>query len=537
MYLKNTLYFFLYCIPFIITIEKTTAQEKSDKRPNILFIMTDDHAIRAISKYDGSINNTPNIDRIANEGVFFKNSFVGNSICGPSRATMLTGKFSHLNGIKRNNGTKFNGYQPTYPNILQKNGYQTAVIGKWHLSSDPVGFDHWEILPGQGKYYNPDFYGPNDGKIEKTNRKGKKYLKQVTHRIEGYATDIITDKALDWIRNCDKNKPFCLLLHHKAPHRTWDPKADYFKQFANKTYTLPTSFFEKGKSTARDQCMEHIARNDDMCLNYDLKMAKVPNMRFKNYDKARLARMNEAQRLAWHAHYDTIRENYLKKLKNGITEKEQAIFKYQRYMRDYLACIQSVDDNIGRTLNYLENNGLLDNTLVVYTSDQGFYTGEHGQYDKRFMYEPSFRTPLMMRFPKGYKQGVEVDELIQNIDYASTFLEIAGIKPHEDMQGKSLVSFAKGKTPKNWRKSVYYHYYEFPNEHMVKKHYGVRTDRYKLIHFYKNIDEWELYDLQNDPNEMNNIYKYPKNKKLIKTLKKELKKLQKQYKDTDKTTY
>ena len=512
-------------------------EKKTAKRPNILFIMTDDHAIRAISKYDGSLNSTPNIDRIANEGVFFKNSFVTNSICGPSRATMLTGKFSHLNGLKKNDGTLFNGSQPTYPNILQKHGYQTAVIGKWHLHSDPVGFDHWEILPGQGKYYNPDFYGKDDPVVEKKNKRGKVKKHHSTHRVMGYATDIITDKAIEWIDNRDKEKPFCLLLHHKAPHRTWDPKAEYFAEFANKTYPLPETMFEEYKSTARRESRTHFMPNDDMCLNYDLKMAKVPEQRFKDYDKKRLSRFTKEEKKAWNAHYDTIRDNYLAKLKKGMSAREHAIFKYQRYMRDYLACIQSVDDNIGRTLAYLEKEGLLDNTLVVYTSDQGFNTGEHGFYDKRFMYEETFRTPLMMRFPKGYKSGVVVDEMVQNIDYAATFLDIAGVEKHKAFQGESLLPFATENKPTDWRKSLYYHYYEYPNEHMVKKHYGVRTDRYKLIHFYKDIDEWELYDLKEDPNEMNNIYNDPKNSDLIKELKAELEKLQIQYKDTDKSTY
>ncbi|MDP4680216.1 MAG: sulfatase [Cyclobacteriaceae bacterium] len=503
---------------FILAVASTSPKEQKEEtreRPNILFIMTDDHAVRAISCYDGSINQTPNLDRIAKEGVIFKNSFVSNSICAPSRAVMLTGKHSHFNG-QIDNSVAFDGSQQTFPKLLQQAGYQTALVGKWHLRSDPTGFDYWNILPGQGQYYNPDF-------IEMGEQK----------RIEGYATTVTTDLGLNWLDGRDMTKPFCLLLHHKAPHRTWQPDTSYLDDFANKNFPVPDNFFDKfeGRQAAAEQKLS--IRTGDMDLSYDLKIeADEAKSRFPNYQHK--VRMNEAQKAAWKKHYDPIIQDYIDKMPEG---DELDLYKYQRYMRDYIACIQSVDDNVGRVLDYLEENGLSENTLVVYTSDQGFYTGEHGWFDKRFIYEQSLRTPLLMKAPKGYNKKGEINELVQNIDYAATFLDIAGVAIPEDMQGISLKPLLQETTEVDLRESIYYHYYEFPNEHAVKRHVGIRTDRYKLIHFYNDIDDWELYDLQTDSDEMNNIYEDDSNATLISDLKVQLAVLQNKYQDTDQSTY
>ncbi len=489
-------------------------KNKTNEHPNILFIMTDDHSYQTISAYSDKFIQTPNLDRISNEGVIFTNSFVGNSICAPSRATLLTGKHTHKNG-QINNAVVFDGTQQTFPKLLQKAGYQTALIGKWHLRSNPTGFDYWNILPGQGDYYNPDF-------IEMGEKK----------QLRGYVTTVTTDLGLQWLDKRDKQKPFCLLLHHKAPHRTWQPDTLYFDEFKDKVFPVPGNFFDnyEGRKAAQEQ---HLSiRSGDMDITYDLKMQdKQIRSRFGNYDHT--SRMNEKERQRWNEHYKPIAKDFIDKKPEG---DELFLWKYQRYMRDYLACIRSVDENVGRVLDYLDENGLTDNTLVVYTSDQGFYMGEHGWFDKRFMYEQSLHTPLLMRTPKGYKQRGEISELVQNIDYAPTFLDIAGVEIPDEMQGVSLKPILGGDNCQ-WRNAIYYHYYEYPNEHAVKRHYGIRTDRYKLIHFYYDIDEWELYDLKNDPEEMHNIYGLEQNVQLVDSLKTMLHQLQVQYADTDKTTY
>lgn len=485
------------------------------KPMNILYIMTDDHSFQTISAYDKRFVNTPNIDRIANEGVLFTNSFVANSLSGPSRACMLTGKHSHKNGFTDNTKT-FDGGQQTFPKLLQQAGYQTAVIGKWHLESEPTGFDYWNILVGQGIYYNPTFIDNGKEKV-----------------IEGYATNITTDLALNWLDNKrDKNKPFCLLLHHKAPHRTWMPDTCDLRLYDDVTYPLPENFYDKyeGRVAASEQEMSIMK---DMDLVYDLKMADKENqIHTANPGLEKSGRdiyntMNPEQKAAWDAYYDPIIKDFKAK---KLSAKALAEWKYQRYMHDYMRVIHSVDRNIGQVLDYLEKNGLLENTLVVYTSDQGFYMGEHGWFDKRFMYEESFRTPLMARLPGGVK-GV-VPELVQNIDYAATFLELAGVPVPSDIQGVSLLSLLKGEHPADWRKSLYYHFYEYPAEHAVKRHYGVRNDRYKLIHFYNDIDKWELYDLQKDPSEMNNLYGKSGYEEVTNQMMDELHTLQTQYDDT-----
>jgi arylsulfatase A-like enzyme len=479
--------------------------------------MSDDHSYQTISAYDKRFIKTPNIDRIAKDGVIFRNSFVGNSICAPSRATMLTGKHTHING-QINNDVVFDGTQQTFPKLLQKSGYQTALIGKWHLKSDPTGFDYWNILPGQGKYYNPDF-------IEMGTQK----------QIEGYVTTITTDLAINWLdKQRDKTKPFCLLLHNKAPHRVWEPDTMYLDDFEDVEIPLPDNFFDtyEGRQAAAEQ---HLSiRSKDMDLCYDLKMTDKEGeveTRFQPSVNDHTLRMNAKQKEAWNKHYNPIIEDFKKQ---NLSGEELYKWKYQRYMKDYLSCIKSVDENIGRVLDYLEKNGQLDNTLVVYTSDQGFYMGEHGWFDKRFMYEESFRTPLVMHLPKAYDRRGDITELVQNIDYAPTFLDIANVKIPEAIQGKSLKPLFTENNSVEWRKALYYHYYEFPNEHMVKRHYGIRTDRYKLIHFYDDIDVWELYDLQNDPKEMENLYEKESYLPIINELKEELKLLQEEYQDNDK---
>jgi len=512
MKLYNTITF--TCLA-AMSAAQTMAQTQ---RPNIIYIMTDDHSYQTISAYDGRYNQTPNLDRIANEGTIFRNSFVSNSISGPSRAVLLTGKFSHLNGFCTN-ADVFDGSQQTFPKLLQKEGYETALIGKWHLTSTPTGFDYWNILIGQGIYYNPQF-----------NEMGKVGVRQ------GYATNLTTDIALDWMdHRKDKEKPFCLLLHHKAPHRTWMPDTCHLGLYEGQKFDLPSNFYDnyEGRPGAADQKMS-IAK--DMNVIYDLKMAdkekeiKTDQPGLDRAGRNILNSMNVEQRKKWDAYYDPIIEDF--KAKN-LSGRELAEWKFQRYMQDYLACIKSVDENVGRVLTYLEEKGMLENTIIVYTSDQGFYMGEHGWFDKRFMYEESFRTPLMIRLPKSMKQKKEINQMVQNIDFAPTLLDAAGVTVPSDMQGCSLMPLLKGKKMKDWRTSLYYHFYESQDDHAVNKHYGVRTDRYKLIHFYNRIDTWELYDLKKDPDEMRNVINDPSYAKILSAMKAELMKLQEKYQDVN----
>ena len=495
-----------------------TALAQQKKPMNILYIMSDDHSYQTISAYDNRFVHTPNIDWIANHGVRFTESFVANSLSGPSRACMLTGKHSHKNGFTDNTRT-FDGSQQTYPKLLQKAGYQTAIIGKWHLTSDPTGFDYWDILTGQGDYYNPDFI-----------LNGKKI------RREGYVTNIIADLTIDWMENKrDKDKPFCVLMHNKAPHRVWSPDTCDLDLYNDVEYPLPENFYDDyaGRKAAAKQKM-NIMR--DMDIVYDNKMADKENEIHSNKDleawgRANYNRMTPSQREQWDRHYDPI----IKKFKQaGLTGKALAEWKYQRYMHDYMRVVASVDRNVGRVIDYLRKHDLLDNTLIVYTSDQGFYMGEHGWFDKRFMYEESFRTPLLMYLPGG-KHG-DVKEMVQNIDYAPTFLELAGVPVPKDIQGMSLLPLLQGKNVKNWRKSLYYHYYEYPAEHSVCRHYGIRTERYSLIHFYNDINTWELYDIKKDPESMHNLYGKPGTEKLTRKLKKQLLDLQKMYDDPIRNT-
>ncbi len=488
-------------------------------RYNIVYIMTDDHTAQMMSCYDKRYVETPNLDRIAADGVKFVNSYVANSLSGPSRACMLTGKHSHKNGFTNNEHGIFDGSQQTMPKLMQQAGYQTALIGKWHLVSLPTGFDYWNIIPEQGNYYNPSFITMDND--------------TVTER--GYLTNIITDKSIAWMEHQrDRSKPFILFIHHKACHRNWLPEMKYLTAYEDKTFALPETFYDdyEGRTAAQQQQMS-IAR--DMDIVYDNKIYR-PGMRTPLAPTylSMIKRMDKDDMLRYCYVYDSITNDFLNRRLEG---KALAEFKYQRYMRDYAKVLKSLDDNVGRVLDYLEEKGMMDSTLVVYTSDQGFYMGEHGWFDKRFMYEESLSTPLVMHLPKGLEARGDIQEMVQNIDYAPTFLELAGVKPPKDIQGVSLLPLLEGKHPRNWRKSIYYHFYEYPAEHMVKRHYGVRTDRYKLIHFYNDIDKWELYDLENDPHELHNLYGQPGMEKVTKQLRRELKKLQEEYDDPIREQY
>ena len=485
-------------------------QQEICQQPNIVYIMTDDHTAQMMSCYDKRYISTPNLDRIARDGVRFTNSFVANSLSGPSRACMLTGKHSSGNKFYDNSTCVFDGKQQTLPKLLQKAGYKTAIIGKWHLESLPTGFDHWEIIPGQGDYYNPSFIT----------------MQQDTITEQGYLTNLITDKSLKWIDEQEPNTPFCILIHHKAVHRNWLPELKYLNEYEDKIFPLPDNFYDEyeGREAAKSQEM-HILK--DMDLIYDNKaLADGKNSRLKTTYINFIGRLSEEERKIYDATYDPITEEFYEQNLQG---KDLAEWKYQRYMRDYAKVVKSLDDNVGRVLDYLEQKGLLENTLVVYTSDQGFYMGEHGWFDKRFMYEESMRTPLVMMLPEGYNHKGDIEQMVQNIDYAPTFLEMAGIEIPEDIHGESMVPLLKGEEPKEWRKSLYYHFYEYPAEHMVKRHYGVRTERYKLIHFYNDIDVWELYDLKEVPKEMHNLYGKAEYEPIVKELKAELLRLQEQY--------
>ncbi|MEN6324137.1 MAG: sulfatase/phosphatase domain-containing protein [Proteiniphilum sp.] len=489
------------------------SQKAEAQRPNIIYIMSDDHAYQAISAYGYGLNETPNIDRLAKEGAMFTRSTVTNSISAPSRAVLLTGKHSFLNG-KIDNSVPFNWNQPNFPKIMQANGYQTAMIGKIHLDGIPQGFDFSMVLPGQGQYYNPEFL-VNGKRIKK----------------EGYCTEIITETTLDWLKNKrDPNKPFCVLFHQKAPHRNWMSAPKYLTLYDDVTFTPPANFFDDYEGRGRAAKEQEMQIHGHAQWGQDFKFIVDPNGDSTGFYND-LKRLTPQQRADWLAAYtpknEEFKANYAK-----MTDKEIAIWKYNRYIKDYLRTIKSVDDSVGELLDYLEKSGLAENTVVVYTSDQGFYLGEHGWFDKRFMYEESFRTPLLIRYPKEIKPGTVIDALVQNLDYAPTLLDYAGIKAPEDMQGESFRELVAGKT-KKWRDAVYYTYYEYPAVHMVKRHYGVATDRYKLMHFYYDNDEWEMYDLQKDPKEMKNIYNEPEYAKVREDLHKKLEELRKKYGDSD----
>jgi arylsulfatase A-like enzyme len=465
------------------------------KQPNILFIFSDDHAYQAISAYGSNRNQTPNLDRLANEGMRFDRAFVTNSICAPSRAVVLTGKHSHLNGQLTNYQT-FDGSQQTFPKLLQKAGYQTALFGKWHLKSKPTGFDSWQVLRGQGPYYNPLFLTPHG-----------------VQKMTGYTTDLITDRTLDWLKKeRNPDQPFFLCSWHKSPHRNWLPAPKYMTKYDNKDIPEPETLRDNYQNRLSPASTQAMTIEKHMHDDWDFKLTTPREL-------------NDEQKKIWNAAY----EPKNKAFREAKLEGDDLLkWKYQRYTKDYLRCIDSVDENIGRLLDYLDQSGLAENTLVVYSSDQGWYLGEHGWYDKRWMYEESFRTPLLARWPGVIQPGSVNQDLVQNLDFAQTFLDLCGADEPEDMQGRSLAPLLNGKTPGDWRNSIYYHYYEFPGSHNVRRHYGVRTHRYKLIHFYM-IDGWELYDLQKDPNELNSVYGQDGFEEITTELKAELTCLRTQY--------
>ncbi|MBK7712031.1 MAG: sulfatase [Bacteroidales bacterium] len=490
------------------------SQPAGSQRPNIVYIMSDDHAYQAVSAYGGRLKEyapTPNIDRIAATGMRFNRCLVTNSISGPCRAVILTGKYSHLNEYVANEDqAPFDGSQQTFPKILQKSGYNTAIIGKWHLESEPTGFSHWEILPGQGNYYNPDFI----------DKKGK-------HTENGYVTEIITQKSISWLKEAmSAGKPFMLMMHHKAPHREWEPGPNELTLYRNITFPEPETLFDDYSGRGAAEKTQDMTIEKTLRIEQDLKLYRDKS----GMKNTGLGRMDTGQKMRWDEVYDPIIRQFYE---SGLTGTDLVRFKYQRYLQDYLACIAAVDKSVGGILDFLKENGLDKNTIVIYASDQGFYLGEHGWFDKRWMFEESYRTPLLIQWPGKTAPGSVNNDIVSNIDLPETFLEMAGAEVPSDMQGRSMVPVLKGKTPADWRKEHYYHYYEYPGSHMVKRHYGISTERYKLIHFYYDIDEWELFDLQSDPMELKNVYYDPSYSDVKKDLYQRLTGLMKKYKDSD----
>lgn len=479
------------------------------KKPNILVIFSDDHTQQTISIYGGKVMVTPNIDRIAKEGAILKNTFVTNSICAPSRAVLLTGKYSHINGLIDNSPKRnFDGSQQQVQKLLSANGYQTAWIGKWHLQTLPKGFDFWQILPDQGNYFQPDFIHSNNDTI----------------RHKGYVTNLISDFSLNWLDKRDTSKPFFMVVGEKATHRNWMPDIQDLGAFENVEFPMPTNFYD-------DYNNRLAAKNQDMTVDKTMLIGDDLKIGVDYSKPGMFGRMSMEEKSAYKKYYDAAGLEY-EKVKNNPTELVK--WKYQRYMKDYLSTAKSLDRNIGRILKYLDSTGLAKNTIVIYTSDQGFYMGEHGWFDKRFMYEESLRTPFVIKYPRKIKPGTVVNDMVVNIDFTPTILELAGIKIPEDIQGKSFVqNVYNGKTPSNWRKSMYYHYYEYPQPHKVSPHFGVRTMQYKLIRFYGPFDAWELFDLKSDSQEMNNLYGKPGYEKITDELKTELLRLTKEYKDEE----
>lgn len=496
--------------------------DERTQRPNIIYIMSDDHAYQAVSAYGYGLNKTPNIDRIAREGALFTRATVTNSLCAPSRAVLLTGKHSFVNG-KVDNEQPFDWNQDNFAKLLQQTGYQTAMVGKIHMDGLPQGFDYSAVLPGQGHYYNPDFI-----------------INGEKRRLHGYVTDITTDLALDWLNQRNPDQPFCLLYHQKAPHREWLPAERHYPEYTQMEFPEPSSLFDdfQGRGTAAKAAEMNILKDMNWAGDSKLRPDVVDELGLVSpmkWDKGaynnNLGRMDSTQRAAWDAVYDPINDAFRRDFRQ-LSDTQLMRWRYQRYMQDYLGCIASIDDGVGRLLEYLEANGLAENTIVVYTSDQGFYLGEHGWFDKRFMYEESLRTPLLIRYPKEIKPGTKIDALVQNLDFAPTFLDYAGASIPPDMQGESFRELAAGRS-NDWREAIYYTYYEYPAIHAVKRHYGIRTDRYKLIHFYYDIDEWELYDLQEDPREMRNVYDDPAYNEVRDSMHKRLAAVRTQYGDSD----
>lgn len=540
----------LSCIA--VTAQAQQKAAAATQRPNIVYIMCDDHAFQCISAYGSPISKlapTPNIDRIAERGMRFDRAFVENSLSTPSRACLMTGLYSNQNG-QRQLGEGIDTTRTFFTEQLQQAGYQTAVVGKWHMGCDPKGFDYYHIYNDQGQYYNPQYRGTDtDGK----------YIVE-----EGYSTDLTTDHALSFIEHRDTNKPFCLLLHHKAPHRNWLANTKYFGMYDNVTFPMPETFYDDYETRGSAVRTQKMSVTKDMRWEQDFKVPEMLDTANADSWDSYLSLMNEVnrmnpeQRIAWGKYYFPRNRRLLEA---RLTGKELDEWKYQNYIRDYMSVIKSVDESVGRVLDYLDSHGLTDNTIIVYTSDQGFYMGEHGWFDKRFMYEESLRTPLLIAYPGHIQPGTVCNKLVQNIDYAPTFLDLAGISKPKELPGRSLTPiFKAGDKVKGWRNSIYYHYYDYPTYHMVRKHDGVRTDRYKLIHFYGEggldavkenkyqrqpgtrehgcmtyltslgyfepkdsaVNYNELYDLQADPHELNNLYGKPGYEKITKQLQKQL---------------
>lgn len=497
------------CVSVVLAAEK----------PNILFLFSDDHALKSISAYGGPLKDiapTPNIDRIAKEGAIFENSFCANSICGPSRACILSGKHSHKNGFMRNSGKGFDQSQWTMAKALKAGGYSTAVIGKWHLKTNPVAFDYWEILPGQGSYYNPVFIQMDGSK----------------KRFEGYATDITTDKAIQWLESRDKTKPFFLMCQHKAPHRTFAPALRHLGAFDGVQIPEPDSLFDDYANRSKTLPKNEMEIDRHLRWNYDVKIRKeeIGDAKLPKAPRAgpvEYNRMTAAQKAKWDAHFGPQNKKFITDFKAGkLSHKDVVRWKYQRYLKNYLGTVKAVDESIGRMLKYLDDNDLTENTIVIYSSDQGFYLGEHGWFDKRWMFEESFKMPFLIRWPGVVKPGSRPMELIQNIDYAPTFLEAAGLQAPAEVQGVSILPILKGDS-KDWRKSVYYAYYEI-GEHAVPQHYGVRTGTHKLF-YLPATDEWQMFDLVKDPEEMKSVYDDPEYSEVRKSLIKEYHRLRKHY--------
>jgi arylsulfatase A-like enzyme len=483
-----------------LTATSGALQTTRERRPNIIFIMTDDHAAHAIGAYGSRVNKTPHLDRLAREGALLTSVFATNSICTPSRAAILTGQYSHINGVTMFN--RFDSSRMTVARLLQQGGYYTGMVGKWHLGSDPVGFDSWEILPGQGAYRDPVLYTATTDKTYS----GK------------YATDVITDLAVAFIESRPRDKPFFLMMHHKAPHRPWDPTETHAAHFATERIPEPETFWDS-YATRTDALHENQQRVAADLTNRDLKLTPPPGLGDQDLTTWRSTKPDAV----------TIDRDGI-----SVTLTGEALvrWKYQRYMQDYLATVQSVDDSVGRVLALLDKTGLTRNTMVVYTSDQGFFLGDHGLFDKRFMYEESIRMPFLVRWPASIKPGTTSDALALNIDFAATFLDVAGLPASADMQGHSLLPLLRGRTPPDWRTSMYYRYYHDPGDHNTRAHYGVRTRTHKLIYFWKK-DQWELFDLVNDPHELHNLYGERGLETLTAALKQELATLKRQVRDDD----
>ncbi|MDG2054609.1 MAG: sulfatase [Phycisphaerales bacterium] len=490
---------------------RSAADTPTARQPNIVFVMTDDHASAAVSAYGSHLNQTPHIDALADQGTLFENAFCTNGICAPSRAVFLTGTHSHINGVE-DNGDIFDGSQATFPSLLQDAGYQTALFGKWHLKTDPTGFDHWEVLPGQGHYYAPEFVTA-DGK----------------HNVSGYCTDITTDKAIDWLAGReDKDRPFLLMVQHKAPHRSWMPGPDHLNLYEDVKIAEPATLFDDYATRSDAARNQEMSIANHMWMNYDLKVPPIDKEGVLDgpdrWADGLLERMTTSERSNWNAAFEPRNQSFREE---GLEGQDLVRWKYQRYIKNYLRCIASVDDNVGRLNEALEAAGLSGNTIFIYVSDQGFYLGEHGWYDKRFMYEPSLRLPMIIRWPGQAIAGQRRQELVQNLDMAQTLLDAAGVAAPDRMQGQSMLPLIRGDSVDPWRSSIYYEYSE-QGIHNVEPHYGVRTSRYKLIYF-PGLDAWELYDLKVDPNEIDNRIDDQKYADIAANLRSELTRLRHHY--------